>query len=183
MATTKLMTSEDLWEIDDDFNQYELIGGELHIVPPAGGDHGVVGGEFGRRIANHVHEHRLGRYYQGETGFILARDPDTNLAPDIAFVHRDRVIHGSDHRGFLEQAPDLVVEIVSPSQSLSRAQAKMQIYMEAGVRTGLLVHPYRRTITVYRPGRDPVVLGPDDIFDGDDVLPGFRLKVSDLFII
>lgn len=182
MATTKLMTSEDLWEIDDDFNQYELMRGELHKVPPAGGDHGVVNGEFGRRIANHVHEHRLGRYYQGETGFILARDPDTNLAPDIAFVHRDRIIRGPDHRGFLEQAPDLVVEIISPSQSRGRARTKMEIYMEFGVRMGLLVDPYRQTITIYRPGRDPVVLGRDDIFDGDDVLPGFRLNVSDLFI-
>ncbi|HYI16216.1 MAG TPA: Uma2 family endonuclease, partial [Thermomicrobiales bacterium] len=101
MATTRLMTSEDLWEIDDDFNQYELIRGELHIVPPTGGDHGVVNSEFGRHLANYVAEHKLGRVYQGDTGFVLARDPDTTLAPDIAFVSNDRVIRSLDHRGFL----------------------------------------------------------------------------------
>jgi len=183
MATTKFMTVEDLWEIDDDLNQHELIHGELHTVPPAGGDHGVINGELGRHIANHVAAHELGRVYQGETGFTVARNPDTNLAPDIAFVHRDRVIRTPDHRGFLNQAPDLAVEIHSPTQSLRHAQRKMEIYRESGVRMGWLVHPYRRTITVYRPERDPIVLGTDDILDGEDVLPGFMLKVGDLFII
>jgi Uma2 family endonuclease len=143
----------------------------------------VVNSEFGRHVANHVAEYKLGRVYQGDTGFILARDPDTTLAPDIAFVSSDRVIRTPDHRGFLEQAPDLAVEILSPSQSFRAAQEKMQLYVELGVRMGLLVHSYRRTITAYRPDRATVVLGPDDIFDGDDVLPGFRLKVSDLFIM
>ena len=183
MATTKLMTSEDLWEIDDDFNQYELIRGELQTVPPAGGDHGALNSEVGRRIGNHVFEHKLGRVYQGETGFILARNPDTILVPDIAFVRSDRMIRTPDHRGFLEQAPDLVVEVLSPSQSFREAQRKMQTYIDLGVRMGLLVHPYRQTISVYRPGRDPVVLGRDDIFDGEDVLPGFRVTVADLFIV
>ena len=181
MATTRLMTSEDLWEIDDDFNQYELIRGELQKVPPAGGDHGALNGEAGRRIGNHVYEHKLGRMYHGETGFILARNPDTTLVPDIAFVRNDRLIRTPDHRGFLEQAPDLVVEIHSPSQSFRAAQEKMRLYVELGVRMGLLFHPYRQTITVYRAGRDPIVLGRDDMFDGEDILPGFGVNVSVLF--
>lgn len=132
-TTTRLMTAEELWALPDDERRYDLIQGVLHEMSPADAEHGELGMEFGWRVGRHVSEHGLGKTYNSETGFILARNPDTVLAPDVAFVRGDRLpTPRSARRKFLPLAPDLVVEVVSPSNSATDIEDKVQDYLDGG---------------------------------------------------
>lgn len=176
----RLMTAEELADHDDE-QQYELLRGELLEMGPTGDEHGAIQFELARRLGNFIVEHRLGRGYGAETGFLLARDPDTVLAPDISFVRADRL--PAERRGpYLVLAPDLVVEIVSPSDRLSRVNDKMLTYIDAGVRLVWIVDPQRHIVTTYAPDGTFRVLRDSDDLDGGDVLPGFRLPVADIFV-
>lgn len=181
MVTTKSMTAAELLALPDDGWHYELIEGVLIRMSPAGGVHGEIEMEFARPMGNHVVLHGLGRVYPGDTGFIVGRDPDTVLAPDVAFVRADRLPPRRDRRGYLPVVPDLVVEIVSPSDQADDVIDKVNRYLAAGVRLIWVAWPDSRSISVYAPGREPRHLGEGDTLDGEDVLPGFRLSVADVF--
>lgn len=129
----------------------------------------------------YVQEHQLGECYGAETGFILARDPDVVLAPDLAFISRDRVPTGADEVSFLEIAPELVVEVISPSDRSRDVIAKAHEYLEAGVALIWLIDPEDQVVTVYEPESRPHTLTVDDTLDGGEVLPGFSLQLAQLF--
>src|SRR6478672_8542272 len=116
MATTRLLTAEDLWELNEP-SDYELIRGELRPMPPVGGEHAEIGTNIILELGNFVRHNRLGRVYTPDAGFILARDPDIVLAPDAAFVREDRLPPREQRKRFLPLSPDLAVEILSPSNS------------------------------------------------------------------
>ena len=182
MATTRLMTAEDLWDLKDDGYRYDLIRGELIRMSPAGAPHGELSLRIGASILAHVNEHQLGKAYGAETGFILARNPDVLLAPDVAFIQNSRLPPKSKRVGFMEVAPDLVVEIVSPSDLFREVHAKVMEYLARGVRLVWVVQPERQEVTVYDPDLSPVVMSMDEELDGGDVLPGFRLPLEDIFV-
>lgn len=179
MVTTKLLTADDLWLMQDDGFKYELIRGELKRMSPAGRKHGAIGMNFGSRITYHVADNALGETYNADTGFVIATNPDVVLAPDVAFVRSARLID-VDEDSYLPFPPDLAVEIVSPSDRPAEVAEKVAAYLEAGVPLVWVLWPRTATIVVHRPGRDPTVLGADDVLDGGDVLPGFRLRVGEL---
>lgn len=181
MATTKLMTAEDLWLIDDDEHHYDLVRGELIKMPPAGGDHGEIGLGIAARIWNHVYQQKLGKVYNSDTGFILARNPDVVLSPDASFVRTDQVPPKEKHAGFLEVAPDLVVEVVSPSDRMNDVTGKVSLYLDAGTRLVWVVQPRFQTVTVHYPDRTTKTFTAADHLDGGDVLPGFRIDLAGLF--
>lgn len=181
MATTQLLTAEDLWNFANDGHRYDLIRGELHRMAPAGGEHGEIGVMIGAVLLAHVRPHHLGVVFGADTGFILARNPDTLLAPDVAFVRADRLPPRDQRVGFLELAPDLAVEIISPSERPSDVASKVGLYLAAGVLMVLVVEPRSKSITVHTPGKPPQVLSKDDVVEGGDVLPGFRVPVADIF--
>lgn len=178
---TKPTTADELWAMPDDDHRYDLIKGRPYRMPPTGGEHGGIGFEFGALIRNHVVEHRLGKGFGAETGFLVARDPDTVLAPDIAFIRADRLPPAADLIKFVPVAPDLAVEIVSPSDRETEVAEKVQAYLEAGVALVLVVRPRPRTIAIHAPDQPPRVLSEGDVLDFGDVLPGFRLPVVDIF--
>jgi Uma2 family endonuclease len=180
MATTKLMTAEQLAELPDDGHKYELMRGELITMAPAGRRSGRLGLSIGRLMAEHVEAHNLGEVYGADTGFILARDPDLVLAPDAAFVLAERLA-GVPEDGYLPLAPDLAVEVISPSERAGHISAKVIDYLDAGVRLVWLIDPRRQTVTVYTPDRTAHILRSPDVLDGGDVLPGFRLSLAELF--
>jgi Uma2 family endonuclease len=175
----KLLTAEDLAQLADDDWRYDLIEGELFRMPPTGGDHGYVGSELHGHIWNHVRRHRLGKVYGAETGFYLARNPDTVIGPDVAFVRADRAPERNP--GYLELVPDLAVEVRSPTDRKAYVDSKIDRYMAAGVLLLWYVDPRRQTVTVHRPGREPTTLGVGADLDGEHVLPGFRLPLAELF--
>lgn len=181
MATTRLITADDLWRMPDDGYRYDLVQGELIRMAPAGGEHGEIANEVGRRIGNYVREHGLGRVFGAETGFLLARDPDVILGPDAAFVRTDRLPPPDQRRGFVPVAPDLAVEIVSPGDRRGEIQRKVNAYLAAGVPQVWTIYPRRRTVHVHGSGQPVRVLSAHDTLDGEEILPGFQLPVAALF--
>jgi Uma2 family endonuclease len=150
-------------------------------MAPAGGWHGRIETRFGRYIDIHVSENDLGTVFTGDTGFILARDPDIVRGPDIAFVRMDRLPPEEEQEGFLELAPDLAVEVISPSDRMSDVLDKVAEYLAAGTRLVVLVAPRRKELILYGADRSIRVLTMDDTFDGGDILPGFSLPVAAIF--
>jgi Uma2 family endonuclease len=181
MATTKPMTAADLIALPDDGWRYELIEGVLHRMAPAGAEHGEIGIELGRHLGNYVIPRGLGRVYGADTGFFLSHDPETLVAPDAAFVRAERLPPRSERTGYMDLAPDLVVEVVSPTDAQPDVDAKISRYLAAGVRLAWVAYPKRRTVQIHTPSHPPRELAEGDTLDGADVLPGFRLTVADVF--
>ena len=172
------MTADDLFELPDDGMRHELVEGELRTMPPAGHDHGVLAMRAGRLLANQVEQHDLGLVVGAETGYRIGDDPDTVLAPDAAFVSRERARR---EPRYWSGAPDLAIEVISPSDTYTEVQEKALRWLTAGCRLVLTLDPRRRTATVYRTPEDICVLGETDILDAGDVVAGWSVAVAELF--
>jgi Uma2 family endonuclease len=157
------------------------VRGKLRTMPPAGSEHGYLALRIASRLERHVDANGLGRTYTAETGFKLASDPDTVRAPDAAFVSRERVEKAGRVEGYWPGAPDLAVEVVSPSDTHAQVVEKALAWLEAGCRMVLVVDPSRHTVTVYRSLRNIRILIEGDAVDGADVVPGWRLPVAEIF--
>jgi Uma2 family endonuclease len=180
-TTTASMTADDLWLLPDQGGRRELIRGEVVEMCPTSFEHLYLAGMLTRLLGNHAAEHGLG-VVGGEGGFRLERDPDTVLAPDVAFVRDDRLPPRDQWRhGFPDLAPDLVVEVLSPSESAAAINDKLFTYLDAGVRRVWIVDPGRRAVSVATPDGLVRILRMGDTLDGGDVLPGFILEIADLF--
>ncbi|RBY79518.1 Uma2 family endonuclease [Geodermatophilus sp. TF02-6] len=178
-AQAASMTAEQLLELPDDGLRHELVEGVLRTMAPAGARHGSVAARLLLRVGVFVEQQRLGRLYAAETGFRLRRDPDTVRAPDVAFVRADRVAD-AEVPGFLPLAPDLVAEVVGPTDRAAEVTGEALAWLDAGARLVWVVDPENRTVTVYRPEGAGVRRGQDAL-DGEDVLPGFTLPLPELW--
>lgn len=180
-TATQLLTAEDLLGMPHDGNRYELVKGELIKMPPAGNIHGKRAMRLGWRLAHYVETNELGIVFAAETGFRLTTDPDTVRAPDIAFVAKTRVEEIGEFEGFWRGAPDLAVEVISPGDSYTEVEEKVQEFLDAGAGAVWVVDPRRHTITVYRSSMDITILTENDLLDGGDIIPGFNCRVADVF--
>ncbi len=158
---------------------WELVDGELIELTPAAGKSSRIGGRLYARLADHVEPNEFGWAFPAETGFILFADRTTVRSPDAAVVRRDRLAEPPD--SFVPLAPDLAVEVLSPSDRMADALAKIAMYLDAGVRLVWLVDPASRTVTIFGPDAIPATLGVADILDCGDVLPDFRVPVMEIF--
>lgn len=129
----------------------------------------------------YVRNHHLGVVYAAETGFLLATDPDTVWAADVTFVQRERVAAVGDTGGYWPGAPDLAIEVVSPTDLYADVEEKVIDWLDAGTRMVVIVNPRQRTVVVYRSRTTIVLLGGQDVLDGADVVPGWRIAVIDIF--
>jgi Uma2 family endonuclease len=163
----------------DDGWRDELVRGRLVREPRPGAEHARLQFDLARRIGAHIERHRLGTGFT-DVGIILAASPATIRGPDVAFVSRDRLPRGPD-AGFLRVAPDLVIEILSPSNRAEEVEAKVREYLDAGVRLVWIVDPITRTVTTARTPHERRSYGVEDELDGGEVLPSFRLSVSELW--
>jgi Uma2 family endonuclease len=178
--TERLYTAGELLAMPSDV-RFELVEGKLVPMPPTSDEHGWTTSDLGGEIWVFVRANDLGRTWAAETGFVLARDPDTVLAPDFSFIAKGRLNYRRTGQGYVPIAPDLVVETRSPSDRLTAMRDKIALWLSFGVRMALLLDPIKRTLTVYTPGAEPATLTPDDTLDGGDVLPGFALPLRRLF--
>jgi Uma2 family endonuclease len=181
LAQATRLTAEDLPYLAPDEGLCELVAGEVVREPPPGEEHGRVAANVLILMGGFVRERGLGRSYGAETGFVLTRDPDTVRAPDAAFVSAARLRATARRGPYFEGAPDLAVEVISPSNSGTALAGKVRDYLAAGAQAVWVVDPSRRTLTVHRPGLFPETLASSDVLDGGFLLPGLRLLVRDLF--
>jgi Uma2 family endonuclease len=181
-ATGIRMTADELLRLPDNGMRRELIAGELHEMPPAGGEHGYVGNRAQIELGIFLKQHPEigGSLFLAETGFRLARNPDTVRAPDISYVGPDR-LHLARVRSFPELAPDFVVEVVSPNDTASEVQEKAEEWLRAGVRLVWVMFPATRSAMTYLADGTVQLLHADDTITGDPVLPGFACRLGDLF--
>lgn len=182
MSTEVLIrTAEDLFEMPNDGNRYELVQGVLRKMSPAGGAHGEAEGFIAGHLMFHVRKNRLGSTYVGDTGFKIRTNPDTVLAPDVAFVTRERVQTIPDRFKFIPLAPDLVIEILSPGDAEREALLKVADWLTAGTRAVILVHPRKKTVRVFRSPEQFVTLSEQDILELPDIVPGWSVAVAEIF--
>ena len=181
VAKTQLVTAEELLDMPDDRFMYELVRGELRKMAPAGSGHSISGVEIATSLNIHVKANNLGRVFGADAGFLLARDPDTVRAPDAAFVRRERVEAVGIPSGYWPGPPDLAVEVISPNDRYTEVYEKVDEWLDAGAGMVVVVNPRNRTATVRVAGMNPVILNENDTLDGGDVVPGWRMAVSDIF--
>jgi Uma2 family endonuclease len=175
------LTVEDLHAMPADGLTHELQAGLLISEPRPGFRHGRIVATLTELLVTHVRQRRLGVVLAGDPGFILARRPDTMRGPDVAFVSRERFERNGDTVKAFTGAPDLAVEVLSPSNTPPAMHAKVADYLAAGTRRVWVVDPEARTVTVYASLLWPRRLGEDDTLDGDDVIPGFHARVGEIF--
>jgi len=177
------MTADQLLALPDDDRRHELVAGSVVSEPPASFRHGDIAAEVFRRLIEFVRREDLGRVVSTETGFLLARDPDTVRAPDVAFVSHSRFQRAGAFRGYLPGPPDLAVEVLSPSERPADVHAKIGDYLAAGTRLVWMIDPSRRQVRIYRSLLQPSILDETAMLEGDDLLPGFSVRVDRLFSV
>jgi Uma2 family endonuclease len=180
-ATTQLTTAEELLKLPRGRFRYELVRGELRQMAPSGYEHGRVAARLTMALGLYVEEQDLGEVCAAETGFKLESDPDTVLAPDAAFIGRERADEVGRERGYGAGAPDLAAEVVSPNDRVGEVEQKVEQWLGCGVKLVWVVSPKLRTVTVYRSLTDVRMLTEKDDLDGENVVPGFRYPVAKLF--
>lgn len=176
----KLLTAEEFFLLPDDGNQHELVRGKVVTMPPPGFLHGVVQFRAGRILDDYARTQPRGIITM-ESGVITERDPDSVRGPDVAYwdVARDRP---EDHTvGYLDQAPLLCVEVLSPGNKRQELEDKLLEYFGRGVKMVWIISPEDRTVTVYRQPDQGRVFHHNASLDGEDVLPGFACKVAEFF--
>ena len=181
--TDRQVTAEELLRLPDDGFRYELVRGELRKMTPAGFHHGAVIMNVSGPLVQHVKAHALGVVCGAETGFRIGSNPDTVLAPDVAFVRRDRLPPSGLPAGYWPGAPDLAVEVLSPSDTVFEVDANVAAWIESGTGAVWVVNPQRPAVTVHRAGTAPRTLSETATLTGDDIVGGFQMLVSDIFAI
>jgi len=176
VVTEKVWTDEELMRIKHE-GKVELVDGEVKLMTPAGAEQGAISMDLATRLNNYVRRHKLGRIFDAQTGF----RPFENLrAPDISFVSKEKLPERLP-KGFLRVAPDLAVEVLGPSETVSDYEDKVAEYLSWGVRLIWLVDPNTETVTVVRANGEREVLKGKDVLTGEDVIPGFKIKVRKIF--
>jgi Uma2 family endonuclease len=179
MSTKTLLTAAELEQMpDDDSVRTELDEGELITRPPASMDHGGIEAEIVGILRDYVKRHGLGKVYGSSAGFRLKED--TVREPDASFVRSSRAATVKN-KGFAKGAPDLAVEIISPSDTVRQIMRKVKQYFAAGTHTVWIVYPDEQEVNVLEAtGADRWLKG-DDTIEAPELLPGFSVPVSQFF--
>ena len=176
------MTADDLLAMPDDGFRYELVRGELRKYPFADHIHGMQALSIGASLWLHAKANRLGATCAAGTGFELASDHVR--APDAAFVRKERAdaLMGSESEDrFFPGPPDLAVEVIAHDDLYLDVEEKIADWLSAGTRAVIATNPLSRTVEIRRSPTDIVVLNEGDILEVQDIIPGWRMPVSEIF--
>ncbi len=177
----KIWTDEEFMQIPDDGNRYEIINGELIIMGNSGAKHGHVCSTLMILLGGYVREQKLGVMFDSSTAFKMKAG--NKRSPDISFVSKER-LQGLEELpdGFLEGAPNLAIEILSPGNTFSEIHDKLVEYFDNGTNLAWVIYPQEQYILVYRNHQSPeFLLRSNQILEGEDIVPGFSLSISYLF--
>jgi Uma2 family endonuclease len=163
----------------EDGLRHEIDAGELLVMTRPNSRHGAIQINIGGILREFVKRNRLGRVYS-ESGFILSRNPEILRGPDVAFVRNER-LHEIPETGWGELGPDLVVEIVSPSDTALQMDRKVHQYLAAGTRAIWLVYPETQSVHIFEPQGVARVIESDGFASSPGALPGFELPVREIF--
>jgi Uma2 family endonuclease len=174
-----MLTVKDLEQFQAQHPDYrmELVNGEVIVTSLSGYESAEVATRMGGKLFASVDDRKLGRITGSSAGFILPNS-DTR-APDVSFVRAERLRQSP--RGFAELAPDLMVEVKSPSDSVTKLRAKIQQFLELGTQVGILLNPDDRTVEIYRQEQSTIVLRDGDILTIPDLFPGWQVAVEELW--
>jgi Uma2 family endonuclease len=181
ISATQSFTADELLKMPRDGYRYELIEGALKKMSPAGSKHGQVALTIAGLLWQHVRAHKLGVVFAAETGYKIASNPDTVIAPDASFVRQAEIDRLGETEKFWPGAPDLAVEVVSPGDTAREVREKVAAWLAAGTQMVWVVDAKKRTISVHRKQADVAVLTEKDMLDGADVVHGFNCKVAEVF--
>ncbi|WP_419944609.1 Uma2 family endonuclease [Candidatus Poriferisodalis sp.] len=180
-SPTTLLTADDLLRLGNDVRG-ELIRGVFCEMTPTGHEHGRIVASLTHELVAHVKIQQLGVVVAGDTGVQLEHEPDTVRAPDIAFTSSERLPVGQITHRYVQVVPDLVAEVVSPSDRHAEVRDKARMWLSCGVQLVWVVFPVARTVEVHRVGVDATeTLAEADHLDGGSVLPGFTCSLRRLF--
>ncbi len=178
--TEKLITGQDALAVGD-IGRFELVEGRIVLMSPTGFSHGKYEIAFGQYVRDFVRSKKLGQVATGEVGIYIRHNPDTVRAADVAFISHERYARQEKKSGYLDVAPELVVEIMSPDDRWNDVTQKLREYFAIGVRLVWVADPATRTVYAYRSLTDVREFSQADTLPGDDVLPGFSVPIVDLF--
>lgn len=177
------MTAQELLYYPNDHirKHAELVRGVMYVNEPSGLDSSVVGMRIAGLLASYVFDHNLGLVTGEAGGYILERNPDTVRAPDIAFLSRERYANGESTSGFFDGAPDLAIEVLSPSNSRRKIHIKTREYLAAGTHAVWVVDMWSKTVTIHRIGMPVQRIENGGVADADDIIPGFQLELAKIW--
>lgn len=181
MNVKQLLTAEDVLNLPERPGVLlELVDGELREVPGATALHSLIAAMVYELIRNFARNHDLGLVFPDGAAYVLGRDPDQVRIPDVSFTAWDEVPDDGVPDRFWEGAPTLAVEVISTNDRAADIHRKVRDYLDAGTRLVWVLWPQQTSVTVYDPDGQRE-LGQADGLDGSDVLPGFRVRVGELF--
>ena len=179
-TTDRLISGEELLRMTD-VGRCELVKGKIKEMPPATGQpHGHIELEAGYHLRRFVGKNNVGRVMVGEVGIYTERDPDSVRAADVLFISYERLEQGQSE-GFLDVPPELIVEIMSPTNSWEDMRRKLKEYFDVGVDTVWVIEPSNRAVQVYRGIDDVQTLEEGDTLRGNGPLDGLTIDIAALF--
>lgn len=176
MATATATELKPVAELDPE-RSYEIVNGQLEEKEMPGARHGGICSRLERRLGMFIEANGLGELYT-ETNFQIA---DNERIPDLAFVSAERIPEEGEPETKWPMPPDLAIEIISPNDFYEKVYAKALEYLAAGVKQVWVVSPENQVVTVYRSATNIVAFPPDSELVSEDLLPGFRCSLNEIF--
>jgi Uma2 family endonuclease len=178
---SKPLTAADFAQLPAEGREFELVRGELVEMNRPKPRHGKILFRIARVVGEYVEDRDLGHWFGGDAGIVTEQDPDTVRGPDAAFASYQRIPREADDEHYFLVAPELVFEVLSPSDRWVNVLDKVSEYLHAGVNVVCLVDPRTRSVQLHRAETTPVTLAETDDFELSDILPGFSCPVMKFF--
>lgn len=182
MATIQtLLTAEEFLQLPAGGPPSELVRGVVVIMNQPNFNHGLITANVNSLLQSFVKQQNLGRTVITDSGVITERDPDSVRGPDVAYYTYERIPKGTRIRGYPDVTPDLVFEVLSPSDRWSEVLTKVAEFLKAGVRAACVLDPDNDTVQVYRPEKPPHQFAASDEFSLPDIVAGWKVNVAAFF--
>lgn len=185
-AATKLMTADEFYDWahrpENRDRVFELERGEIVEMTKPGKFHGFVCANIVAILHQFVRNRKKGYVCSNDTGVVVKRDPDTVRGPDV-LLFEDATKAEEIDRKYGEQPPVLAVEVLSPNDKMSKILRRVREQLRFGTRLVWVVDPEECNVIVYRQGREECIVGEGEELTGEDVLPDFRCRVAEFFVL